>query len=87
MRRGGKGRAGRVERVTNFEKITASPEAMAEALEAMEPIDGPWDAAFTKRYCSVCKAKNCEKSACLAPEICKDARTLISWWLGLEAEA
>ena len=75
--------------MTNFEKITATPEALAALLGSLNTLDGPWDAAFCRKYCAACKAKNCadEDTVCLAPEIRKDQQSMAAWWLGLEADA
>jgi len=39
--------------VTNFEKITESPDALAAFLRSLNVIDGPWDISFTE-----CAEKN-----------------------------
>ena len=39
-----------------FEKITASPEALAAFLGSIPAIETPWDDAFHRLYCSSCEA-------------------------------
>ena len=36
--------------MTNFEKITASPEALGEFLAALPAATGPWDGAFHREF-------------------------------------
>ena len=48
---------------TNFEKITASPEALADFLSSLSVLSGPWDEAFHRRYCNACTAENCPHNA------------------------
>lgn len=65
---------------TNFEKITASPEALAAFLSSLPLLAGPWDEAFHRRYCDACSAEECggcENKALNNP----------FWWLSLAAEA
>ena len=65
---------------TNFEKITASPEALAAFLSSLPVLAGPWDEAFHRRYCDSCPAEECgecENKAINNP----------LWWLSLAAEA
>ena len=73
--------------MTNFEKITTSPEALAELLGSVASDAGPWDAAFTERYCKACTSKECTDAVCALPEVYKDPRKMAAWWLGLEADA
>lgn len=64
---------------TNFEKITASPEALAAFLSSLPLLAGPWDEAFHRRYCDACSAEECgecENKALNNP----------LWWLSLAAE-
>ena len=65
---------------TNFEKITASPEALAAFLSSLPLLAGPWDEAFHRRYCDACSAEEC--GGC-------ENRALNNplWWLSLAAEA
>ena len=47
-------------RPTYFDRITASPEALAEFLTAVPVIDGPWDTLFQRVFCENCPAQDCE---------------------------
>lgn len=38
--------------MTNFEKITETPEALGEFLASLPVADGPWDAEFHKAFCT-----------------------------------
>ena len=64
---------------TNYEKITASPEALAEFLGALPVLSGPWDDAFHSRICAGCEAEDCDNCR-------RDERDNPLWWLGLPAE-
>ena len=55
--------------MTQFEKITESPEVLAAFLAALPVIDGPWDTEFHKRFCDDCR--------------CKEFRNNPRWWLSL----
>ena len=46
--------------MTNFEKLTASPEALAAFLSAIPVADSPWDDAFHKQFCHGCGLENCD---------------------------
>lgn len=50
--------------MTNFEKITETPEALGEFLASLPVADGPWDAEFHKAFCDNCKRKNCDGKRC-----------------------
>lgn len=50
--------------MTNFERITASPEALAGFLAEIPALDGPWDAAFQREFCGDCEAENCDAENC-----------------------
>ena len=65
--------------MTQFEKITESPETLAEFLAALPVIDGPWDKEFQARFCAGCAATDCD--AC--PHTAE--RNNPGWWLTLEA--
>ena len=64
--------------VTQFEKITESPETLAAFLAALPVIDGPWDKEFQARFCAGCAATDCD--AC--PHAAE--RNNPGWWLNLE---
>lgn len=40
--------------MTNFEKVTVSPEALGEFLAALSVATGPWDKDFYKAFCEGC---------------------------------
>lgn len=61
--------------MTEFEKITASPEALAAFLRGLAVIEAPWDAAFQKRYCAGCAAEECDDCPNEA------YRNNPAWWL------
>ena len=63
--------------MTQFEKITESPEVLAAFLAALPVIDGPWDTEFHKRFCDYCPAKDCDDCRC------KEFRNNPRWWLSL----
>lgn len=69
---------GRME--TNFEKITASPEALAAFLRSLPVLSGPWDDAFHNRVCAGCAAEDCDNCR-------REERNNPLWWLNLPAEA
>lgn len=48
-------------RITYFEKITASPEALAEFLASIRTLDAPWDEVFQQKFCTRCRASECDK--------------------------
>ncbi len=70
---------GEILTVTQFEKITQSPETLGAFLAALPVIDGPWDTEFQARFCAGCAAENCD--ACPNQRF----RNNPSWWLNLEA--
>ena len=67
--------------MTNFEKITASPEALAAFLAAIPVADSPWDDAFHKQFCHGCGLENCDHCPHEAE------RNNPAWWLAQETEA
>ena len=67
--------------MNNFEKITATPEALGEFLGSLPVLDGPWDAAFQSCFCSECHAENCDAENCHH----QAKRNNPTWWLKLEA--
>ena len=46
---------------TYFDKITASPEALAEFLASIRTLDAPWDEVFQKKFCTKCRASGCDR--------------------------
>lgn len=69
--------------LSNFEKITASPEALAAFLASLPTLSGPWDDSFHREFCDDCPAENCDAENC--PHNAERDNPL--WWLGLTAEA
>lgn len=45
--------------MNNFQRITASREALAAFLGTIPAIETPWDDAFHRIYCSSCSAADC----------------------------
>ena len=69
--------------MTNFEKITASPEALANFLGSITTIDAQWDHDFARAFCDDCTAENCDAENCHH----MDERDNPLWWLRQEAKA
>ena len=46
--------------MTEYERITASPAVLGEFLGSLPCLEGPWDTAFRKEFCSKCGAENCD---------------------------
>ncbi len=67
--------------MSNFEKITASPEILGAFLASIPTTGGPWDEAFRQEYCARCGQDDCEP-AC--PN--QDKRNNPVWWLKQVAE-
>ncbi len=65
--------------MTNFEKITASPEAMGEFLDSLPVATGPWDKEFHRMFCDSCERENCDGKRC--PHNAERNNPL--WWLKL----
>lgn len=65
--------------MTNFKKITQSPEALGSFLASLPVPDGPWDAEFQRMYCQRCKKDDCDGCRYEAK------RNSPAWWLVLEA--
>ena len=68
--------------MTNFEKITASPETLGTFLASLPIASGPWDEAFHRTFCDGCQAEDCDGQDC--PH--KAERNNPLWWLMQEAE-
>lgn len=66
---------------TNFEKITASPEALAAFLGSLPVLSAPWDDAFHRKFCGNCTAENCDAENCHH----QAERDSPVWWLAQEA--
>ena len=67
--------------MTNFEKITASPEALANFLGSITAIDAQWDHDFARAFCDDCDAENCDAENC--HHMAERDNPL--WWLRQEA--
>ena len=65
--------------MTNFEKITASPEVLGEFLASLPVATGPWDKEFHRMFCDSCERENCDEGCC--PN--QDKRYNPLWWLML----
>ena len=63
--------------MNNFERITASPEALGEFLGSLPVLDGPWDSVFQTCFCSECHAENCDAENCHH----QAERNNPTWWL------
>ena len=68
--------------MTEFERITQSPETLGAFLASLPCIDGPWDVEFQKRFC-----RGCARADCDGAEPCPHAaeRSNPGWWLTLAA--
>lgn len=62
--------------MTNFEKLTASPDTLGAFLASIPIASGPWDDAFHKEFCAGCHQENCEP---VCPH--QDKRSNPAWWL------
>lgn len=62
---------------TNYDRITASPKAMAAFLASLTCLEAPWDDAFHREFCDKCAAADC-------PPVCphEAERNNPAWWLG-----
>ena len=65
--------------MTQFEKITQSPETLGAFLAALPVMDGPWDTEFHAQYCADCLYLGCDD----CPH--EEFRNNPGWWLTLEA--
>lgn len=68
--------------MNNFEKITASPEALGTFLASLPIASGPWDEAFHRMFCDGCQVEDCDGQGC--PHKVERGNPL--WWLMQEAE-
>ena len=73
-------RKGQKREMTNFEKLTESPEALAAFLAGIPAASTPWDDDFHRQYCDSCRLENCEP----CPHEAK--RNSPAWWLAQEAK-
>ena len=69
--------------MTNFEKITETPEALGELLASLTVIDSPWEDAFHTAFCADCeRGGECDTEHC--PH--QNERNNPTWWMMQEAE-
>ncbi len=61
--------------MTNFEKITASPDVLGEFLATLPVAAGPWDEEFHRMFCDSCELLECR------PETCPHKGNRLLWWL------
>ena len=61
--------------MTEYERITKSPQALVAFLRELPVIEASWDRAFQKQYCAGCAAEDCD--AC--PNEAR--RNNPAWWL------
>ena len=67
--------------MTNFEKITRSPEVLADFLNGITAVDCQWDHDFARAFCDACPNEDCDKFKC--PHMAERDNPL--WWLRQEA--
>lgn len=48
-------------RITYFDQITASREALAEFLASIPTLETPWDELFQQKFCTRCRASGCDR--------------------------
>ena len=63
--------------MSNFEKITASPETLSAFLKSLPTANSPWDEEFHKVFCAACDRKDCDGTPCKH----QDKRGNPLWWL------
>lgn len=68
--------------MNNFERITASPEALGDFLGALPILSGPWDDDFHQVFCDSCNAENCDAENCAH----QAERNSPTWWLKRECD-
>lgn len=68
--------------MSNFEKITASPETLSAFLQSLPIANSPWDEEFQKVFCAACDRKDCDEKPCQQ----QDKRSNPTWWLMQETE-
>jgi len=68
--------------VTQFERLTASPEALGEFLASIPVANSPWDECFSKTFCAGCDRDDCDTEPC--PH--QAERNNPTWWLMQKVE-
>lgn len=63
--------------MTNFEKITASPEVLGEFLASLPVATGPWDKEFHRAFCELLECRT---------QTCPYKGNRLLWWLSQEAK-
>lgn len=66
--------------MNNFERITASPEALGAFLAPLPVLQGPWDDAFHRAFCDTCQAEDCDADGCPHQA---ERNNPTTWWLKL----
>ena len=67
--------------MSNFDRITESPEALGNFLASLPALSGPWDDDFHSTFCDHCDAENCDAENCNH----QAERDNPLWWLKREA--
>lgn len=67
--------------MTEYERITESPQALAAFLGGLPVLEGPWNEAFRRKFCAGCAADNCDAENCPYNEY----RDNPAWWLAQAA--
>lgn len=62
---------------SNYEVLTASPEALGSFLASLPVANSPWDDYFSQTFCSSCEREDCDADGC--PH--QDKRNNPTWWL------
>lgn len=68
--------------MSNFEKITETPEALAAFLSSLPVAASPWEREFHKEFCAECGREDCDGKPCLH----QDKRNNPLWWLKQAAD-
>lgn len=70
--------------MTEYQRITASLDALATMLEDLPTMGGPWDNAFHREFCDACPTADCDApGGCPHQEI---RGRVIRWWLEQETK-
>lgn len=65
---------------SNYEVLTASPEALGNFLASLPVANSPWDECFSQTFCSSCEREDCDTDGCPY----QDKRNNPTWWLAAE---
>ena len=66
---------------SNYEVLTASPEALGNFLASLPVANSPWDECFSQTFCSSCEREDCDTDGCPY----QDKRNNPTWWLAQAA--